>query len=359
MTSSGYVLVVDDNALNRDMLSRRLMREGYTVATAQNGREALAMMRAESFDLALLDVMMPEMNGYETLEHMKTDGVLRHVPAIMISAVDEIESVIRCIELGAADYLPKPFNPVLLKARIGAVLEKKRLRDQEQAYLAEIEAEKKRADDLLHVILPDDVVAELKATNTVKPRRYDNVAVLFCDIVGFTAYCDRREPEEVIGYLQQLVEIFELIADRNGLEKIKTIGDSFMTTAGLLKPMDNPVFSSVRAGLEMVSISPTLPPRWQVRVGIHAGPVVAGVIGRQQYLFDVWGDTVNTAARIASVGIPNAVNVSSDAWQQIADQCTGESTGLVQIKGKSGEIELFRVDKLLEVSLDQSLDVVG
>jgi class 3 adenylate cyclase len=197
------------------------------------------------------------------------------------------------------------------------------------------------------VILPDDVVAELKATNTVKPRRHENVAVLFCDIVGFTAYCDRREPEEVIGYLQQLVEIFELIADNNGLEKIKTIGDSFMTTAGLLRPLDNPALSCVKSGLEMVAVAPTLPPRWQVRVGVHVGPVVAGVIGRQQYLFDVWGDTVNTAARVESLGVPNAVNVSRDAWQQVAHLCSGESTGLVQIKGKSGEIELFHVHRLL------------
>jgi len=346
-TLTGRMLVVDDNEMNRDILSQRLERQGHTVATAQNGREALDRLRAESFDLMLLDVMMPELDGYQTLEWMKADGALRHVPVIMISALDDIDSVVRCIELGAEDYLPKPFNPVLLQARIGAVLEKKRLRDQEQAYLLQIEAEKKRSDELLRVILPDLAVAELKATNTVKPRLCQNVAVLFGDIVGFTAYCEQREPEDVIGHLQQMVEIFEEIALYNGLEKIKTIGDSFMTTAGLLKPLENPVLNCVKGGLEMVAVAPTLPPKWRLRVGIHVGPVVAGVIGRRQYLFDVWGDTVNTAARIESVGIPNAVNVSGDAWRQISGLCYAESCGMVQIRGKSGEMELFRVDGII------------
>jgi class 3 adenylate cyclase len=114
-----------------------------------------------------------------------------------------------------------------------------------------------------------------------------------------------------------------------------------------LKPLNNPVLNCVKAGLEMVAVAPTLPPTWQVRVGIHLGTVVAGVIGHRQYLFDVWGDTVNTAARVESLGVPNAVNVSQEAWQQVADMCSGASSGRVQIRGKSGETELFRVDGIL------------
>ncbi len=342
---NGRVLVVDDNEMNRDMLSRRVERQGHTVKLAKDGLEALNILRAEPIDLVLLDIMMPGMNGYEVLETIKNDQALRHVPVIMISAVDEIDSVVRCIEMGAEDYLPKPFNPVLLRARIGAALDKKQMRDQEQAYLAQIESEKHRVDELLHVILPDAVVEELKATNTVKPRRYENVAVLFCDIVGFTSYCDRRDPEEVIPHLQKLVEMFEELTQRYDLEKIKTIGDSYMTTGGLLKPLSNPVLNCIRCGLEMVAVAPTLPTQWKVRVGIHVGPVVAGVVGRRQYLFDVWGDTVNTAARIEGVGVPNAVNISGDAWKQVANMVEGESRGLMNIRGK-GDLELFRVDSV-------------
>jgi CheY-like chemotaxis protein len=133
------LLVVDDNEDNRYTLTRRLAREGYTtVETATNGREALAQLAARRFDLVLLDVMMPEMNGYEVLERLRADDQLRHVPVIMISALDQLESVVRCIELGAEDYLPKPFNPVLLRARVGACLDKKRLRDQEMRYLQDV-----------------------------------------------------------------------------------------------------------------------------------------------------------------------------------------------------------------------------
>jgi len=140
----GHILVVDDNEMNRDMLSRRLKRQGYTVEMALDGRQALEMIKTQKFDLVLLDIMMPEMNGYEVLEHMKADDTLSYVPVIMISAVDEIDSIVRCVELGAEDYLPKPFNRVLLKARIGASLEKKRLRDRQEAYTHQLDIENRR-----------------------------------------------------------------------------------------------------------------------------------------------------------------------------------------------------------------------
>ncbi|MCW5848786.1 MAG: response regulator [Anaerolineae bacterium] len=135
---SGLLLVVDDNAINRDVLSRRLEREGHRVMVAEHGRRALEMMAAQSFDLVLLDIMMPEMNGYQVLQHLKADSRMRDIPVIMISALDDIDSVVRCIEMGAEDYLPKPFNPVLLRGRVGASLEKKRLRDQEVEYLQNV-----------------------------------------------------------------------------------------------------------------------------------------------------------------------------------------------------------------------------
>jgi adenylate cyclase len=345
-TEGGRILVVDDNEINRDMISRRLVRQGYTPFTAQNGREALERLRAEPFDLVLLDILMPEMNGYQVLEQLKRDPDLRHLPVIMISALDEIESVVRCIEIGAEDYLPKPFNPVVLRARIGASLEKKRLRDREVLYLSQIEAEKKRSDELLHVILPPDIVKELKANGSVTPRRHEDVAVLFCDIVGFTPYSASRQPEEIVAALQQLFEAYEDLSARYEMYKIKTIGDSFMSTAGLLVPVANPVLSAVRCGLEMVQAAKNLPAGWDVRVGIHAGPVVAGVVGRKQYLYDLWGDTVNTAARVESHGSKAGVNVSAAAWQRIREVCQGRSLGLIPVKGK-GEMEIFRVETLL------------
>jgi CheY-like chemotaxis protein len=150
----GFVLVVDDNEMNRDLLSCYLEDLGLTVALAENGRQALEMVKKYSFDLVLLDIMMPEMDGYQVLQRLKSDVTWRDIPVIMVSALDEMDSVVRCIEMGAEDYLPKPFDPILLEARTNACLEKKRFRDQEVEYLSRIKREKERSEKLLKIVIP-------------------------------------------------------------------------------------------------------------------------------------------------------------------------------------------------------------
>lgn len=343
--AGGSILIVDDDEGNRAMLSRRLERLGFQTTVAENGRSALEKLRGARFDLMLLDIQMPELNGYQVLERLKADPALKDIPVIVLSASDEIERVARCVEMGAEDYLPKPFDPVLLQARIGASLEKKRLRDREVSHLRQIQEEKQRSDDLLHIILPHDVAHELKTTQTVKPRRFENVGVLFCDIVSFTAWCDKHAPDEVLTHLQSLVEAFERLSLDCGMEKIKTIGDSFMATAGLLAPSTNPALDCVRCGLAMITRAKELPPHWQVRVGVHAGPVMAGVVGRRKYQYDIWGDTVNTAARMEHAALPGSICVTADIWQLLAAHCHGVRHGNVDIKGK-GALDLYRIDQL-------------
>jgi adenylate cyclase len=346
MQSGPALLIVDDSEDNRFTLASRLKREGYeNVTCASNGRCAVELLAERSFDLVLLDIQMPDMDGYQVLEHLKTDTVLRNIPVIMISAVDAIESVVRCISLGAEDYLPKPFNAVLLRARVAACLEKKKLRDQEAVYMRQIESEKRRADELLYAMVPPGAVRELKATSQVRPRRYDEVAVLFCDIVDFTPYCDQNPPEKVVEELQTLVGEYELIARRHEMEKIKTIGDAFMATAGLLNPVPDPISASLQCGLDMVAASRRIEPKWEVRVGVHFGPVVAGIIGQRQFAFDLWGDTVNTAARIAAQASPGAVVTSGATWHRIRDRGRGRSLGYMDLKGK-GRIEIIECHEL-------------
>jgi adenylate cyclase len=334
------ILVVDDNEDNRYTLTRRLRRQGYeNVAVATNGREALDLVCRRPFDLILLDIMMPEMNGYEVLERLKSDDKLRHVPVIMISALTELDSVVRCIELGAEDYLPKPFNNVLLGARIGASLERKRLHDREAQHLAEIDRQRVRADELLHAILPAAAVRELRNEDRVSARRYDDVTVLFGDLVGFTSYCERNPPDEVVASLDRLVAEFEEIAARHRLEKIKTMGDSFMATGNLLEPHPDPVMASIGCAFDMAEAARSNPGNWQLRVGIHIGPVVAGVIGRTKFNFDLWGDTVNVAARLSQFGSEGAVYLTGDAWRRIDGRCAGDPLGPIPLKGK-GELEV-------------------
>ena len=157
--AASTILVVDDNAMNRDLLSRRLRRDGYAVEVAEHGREAIERLTAASYDLVMLDIMMPEMNGYEVLAYLKADAVLRHIPVIMITAIDDADSVVRCIELGAEDHLPKPFNPHVLRARVTASLAKKQLHDREQLYARSLERELEIGREIQVGFLPDTLPA--------------------------------------------------------------------------------------------------------------------------------------------------------------------------------------------------------
>jgi adenylate cyclase len=163
--------------------------------------------------------------------------------------------------------------------------------------------------------------------------RYE-VAVLFCDIVDFTPYCDENPPEKVVEHLQALVGEYERIVRQHEMEKIKTIGDAFMATAGLFDRVPDPIFASLQCGLDMVTASRRIEPKWEVRVGVQFGPVIAGIIGQRQYVFDLWGDTVNIAARIAAQGILGSVVTSSATWHRVRDRGRGRSLGLVDVKGK-------------------------
>jgi len=197
----GRLLVVDDNEMNRDLLSRRLKQQGHRVVSARNGREALEMIAADEFDLVLLDIMMPELDGYEVLERMRAEGTLDQLPVIMISAVTEMESVIRCIEIGATDYLPKPFNPILLKARVGATLEKKRLRDRERLWAKSLERDLEIGREIQTSFLPEalprpagwEIAARFQPARQVAGDFYDAFALAGGERVGLVVadVCDK------------------------------------------------------------------------------------------------------------------------------------------------------------------------
>jgi serine phosphatase RsbU (regulator of sigma subunit) len=197
----GKILVVDDNQINRMILTRALAEQGYHSATAENGQQALDALRADAFDVVLLDILMPEMDGYQVLEQLKADANLRNIPVIVISALDEMESAIRCIEMGAEDYLPKPFNPVLLRARIGASLEKKRLRDQEHLYLKGLERELEIGQQIQFSFLPDElpqppgweIAARFRAARQVSGDLYDVFAIDASGKIGLVIadVCDK------------------------------------------------------------------------------------------------------------------------------------------------------------------------
>ena len=254
------LLVVDDNEDNLYTLTQRLRREGYTnVGTARDGRQALELLRARPFDLVLLDVMMPEVNGYQVLEALKADDGLRSIPVIMISAVDELESVIRCVELGAADYLPKPFNPVLLRARIGACLEKKRLHDRLLEWSRTLEervrekvAEVERLGRLKRFFSPHlaELIVAGGAEDPLKTHRRE-ITVVFLDLRGFSTFAETTEPEEVMGVLHEYhAAMGQLILEHEGtLERFT--GDGMMIFFNDPVPVPQPAERAIRMAIAM------------------------------------------------------------------------------------------------------------
>ncbi len=331
------LLVVDDQPANRDVLSRRLRRQGHYVNTAQNGREGLEKLRAQPFDVVLLDVLMPEMDGYQMLQQLKADTALRHLPVIMISALSELDSVVRCIEMGAEDYLSKPFNPILLRARIGASLEKKRLRDREREYLELITLEREKADRLLLNILPNAIADRLKAGETLIADRLEDVTVLFADIVGFTRLASHTSPNELVELLNTIFSRFDQLAEEYGLEKIKTIGDAYMVVGGLSADSANHVEAVADVGLAMCRAASEVHAQYgshlQVRIGMHVGAVVAGVIGRKKFAYDLWGDTVNIAYRLQATSEPGRVHVTQAVRERLEPQFTFTERGDTELKG--------------------------
>jgi adenylate cyclase len=341
----GRVLVVDDNDSNRDLLRRRLVHEGHEVAVAASGLEALALLEEEGFDLILLDLLMPDMNGVEVLERLKSNKDWRSTPVIMISGLSEMTAVIRCIEAGAEDYLLKPFDMVLLRARINACLDRKRWQDREWEYLVRLRAEKERSEALLRHILPDAVVVRLNAGETVIADRFENVSVLFADIVEFTPAAALMTPSQLVDQLNRVFSEFDALALRLGVEKIKTIGDAYMAATGLPEPRLDHADAIVQFGLGMLNALQRLNSTGenrplQIRIGVHTGPVVAGVIGHHKFIYDVWGDTVNVASRLEANGLPDRIQVSEATRRALEGRYNFEPRGPINLKGR-GQTEAF------------------
>jgi class 3 adenylate cyclase len=302
---TGAILVVDDDRVNRALLARLLERLGHSVKTAADGAEALDLLRVETPDIVLLDIVMPVLDGVSVLERMKADPALRATPVIMISALEDVASVVRCIELGAEDYLQKPFDPVLLRARIRAGLDKRRLQLLERA----------RVRDVFARFLPESMVDEvlMRADGDVRLGGVRAVAtVLFCDLRGFTTFSERTPPDDVIAVLNRyFAEMGDAVLD-NGGTLIGFLGDGLIAVFGAPLECDDHADRAVAAAREMAGERLSRFNGWacangydepfRIGVGISSGPLMAGNVGSERRLeYTAIGDTVNTASRIESL----------------------------------------------------------
>lgn len=365
-TEPGFVLVVDDNEMNRDMLCHLLQAESHKTSMAENGRQALEMMKEKPFDLVLLDIMMPEMNGYQVLEHLKSDAALRDIPVIVLSSLDEIESVVQCIEMGADDYLSKPFDPVILRARIGACLEKKRLRDQEVRYLHELAewnktlerrvqeqvAQLERLGRLKRFFSPQlaELIVAEGAEDPLKTHRRE-ITVVFLDLRGFTAFAETAEPEEVMGVLHEYhAEMGKLILQHDGtLERFA--GDGMMVFFNDPVPVLDPAERAVRMALAMRKRVEELTVKWRKRgyeldfgVGIAQGYATIGAIGFEgRWDYGAIGTVTNLASRLCGEAKASQILVSSRVAGAVEELIDAEEIGPIALKGLLKPVPTFNV----------------
>jgi adenylate cyclase len=360
------ILVVDDNEDNRDMLARRLRRQNYDVLTAAGGRAALTTLAGAPVDLVLLDVMMPDLDGYAVLERLKADSVLRDIPVLMISALDELDSVVRCIQLGAEDYLGKPFEPVLLQARIGACLEKKRLHDQEARHrrelatlnqtlerrVAEQVAQLERLGRLKRFFSPQlaELIVAGGAADPLEAHRRE-VTVVFVDLRGFTAFAETAEPEEVMGVLREYhAEMGRLIVAHEGtLERFT--GDGMMIFFNDPVEVPDPAERAIRMAIAMRDQSAGLAARWRKRgwdlalgVGVAQGYATIGAIGFEGRLdYGAIGTVTNLAARLCGEAGGGQILIAARVAAAVEGMIDAESVGPLTLKGLARPVPVWSV----------------
>ena len=336
----GHLLVVDDNRVNRLLLVHGLEQDGHQVAWAENGRQALEMLTSKPYDLVLLDIEMPELNGFQVLEALLANQDLRDIPVIMTSASDELDRVVKCIEMGAEDYLTKPLNPVLLRARVNASLEKKRLRDQQRK--------------LFRTFATPEVAEQLLKTGFALGGKYVNATVMMADIRSFTTIAESQDPADTIELLNNYFALmFDAISNHSGTVN-QLVGDGLMAVFGAPIAHEDHCERAVRAALEMIenlaafNVQQAALGKVQVKIGIGiaSGEMIAGYTGTQhRATYTCVGDTVNLAARIEShtktVDCP--VLVDENTRKRLPESIRVDSLGPVLFKGKQLSVNIFSV----------------
>ncbi len=357
---SGSILVVDDNGINRALLSRYLERQGHVVQVAHNGRKALEMIANGAFDLVLLDITMPGLNGYQVLQHLKHSETWRDLPVIMISALDEMDSVVRCIELGAEDYLPKPFNPVLLRNRVGDFLEKKRLRDlrvEQQRQLTELntalELRNRFIRQTFGSYLSDEIVdAILKKGGLKIEGEKRRATILMADLRGFTSISERLAAEDVVAMINIYLETMTEIIQKYQGTIDEFIGDGILVIFGapILRPDDplRAVACAVEMQLAMTSVNERNRqagyPEVALGIGINTGEVVMGNIGSKKRIkYAVVGRAVNLTARIESYTVGGQIFISESTLDECGDICRIDTAMKVMPKGVKKPLTIHEV----------------
>lgn len=350
------ILIVDDQASNVMMLEQMLGGAGYvSVASTPEPREVCELYRRHHYDLILLDLQMPGMDGFEVMEGLKEIEQGGYLPVLVLTA--RPEQKLRALKAGAKDFVSKPFDLAEILLRVYNMIEIRLLHLETRKLYDRVSAEQKVSERLLHNVLPHAIVERLKGRSEVTTDHFaavvadsfPDVTVLFADIVGFTQFSEGLSPEVLVAVLNDIFTRFDSIADQRGLEKIKTIGDSYMAAAGLPVPAADHAERAALMALDMIEVMEQLnengPYKLRVRIGISSGAAVAGVIGKRKFLYDLWGDVVNTASRMESHGVSGRIQVTDATRQRLGARFAFEERGTVDVKGK-GEMRTWFLNGL-------------
>lgn len=364
-TTPASILVVDDTPDNLRLLSTILTEQGYQVRKALNGQRAIATVQELPPTLILLDVMMPEMNGYEVCAKLKASPKTSAIPVIFLSALDDASDKVKAFDVGAVDYITKPFQDKEVLVRVAnqlTIKSQKQLLEEQTQQLEELVGRlqneikerqgaelalrlaQKESDRLLLNILPEAIVENLKKGEGTAAEKFDSATVLFADLVGFTSIAARVSPLELVNLLNQIFSKFDQLTEKHGLEKIKTNGDAYMVVGGVPVPKPDRAEAIADLALDMqkaiAHFQTDTGESFQIRIGINIGPVVAGVIGTKKFSYDLWGDTVNVASRMESHGLPGYIQVTAAIYELLKDRYVFEERGAIAIKGK-GEMVTY------------------
>ena len=310
----GFVLVVDDEEQNRMLLRDPLEARGYEIAEAENGAQALQKTAERPPDVILLDLMMPKLDGFEVCRRLRKDAKTAHIPVLMITALSERKERLMGIEAGANDFLNKPIDIQDVILRVGNAVYAKHLYDQ-------LQVEKEKSEQLLLSILPKPIAERMKNGETNIADSYPDVTVMVADLVGFTTLSAHIGPEETVQLLNEIFSAFDLLTEKHGLEKIKTIGDAYMVAGGLLLPRPDHAEASAELAIalrdEIEQYNEQYNTSIRIRIGICTGPVVAGVIGRRKFAYDLWSETVNLACRLETSGEAGKIQIAESTYERL------------------------------------------
>ena len=359
----GNILIVDDKKANVLLLERMLRSAGYVSITSTMGpTEVSELHHKNRYDLILLDLQMPGMDGFQVMENLKKIETGSYLPVLVITA--QPNHKLRALKMGAKDFVSKPFDIAEVLLRAYNMIEVRLLNKEVKSLYDRVVAEQKVSDRLLLNVLPVAITERLKNRQELTADRrassrsstfwhgdyfseiiadsFKEATVLFADIVEFTMLAEAVSPEVLVGILNEIFTSFDSIADQHGLEKIKTSGDAYMAAAGLPIPMKDHAFRAAHMALDMMEaiehFNEHSPYKLKMRIGIDTGSVVAGVIGTKKFIYDLWGDTVNTASRMESHGMPGRIQITNSTKQLLIDSFTLEERGIIEKQGQDAHL---------------------